>query len=93
MVRVLAGEILLTSIDRDGSLDGYDLGVLKEVVGAVNVPVIINGGCGDWSHMAEAIRAGASGVATSNIHHLTDRAIVGFKNALVQYGVNVRPSV
>jgi cyclase len=86
-----AGEIFLTSIERDGSLRGYDLELLRKVVAAVDVPVVIAGGCGGYHHMAEAFDAGADGAATSNIFHLTDTSLKNFKVQLVKQGKPVRP--
>ena len=85
-----AGEIFLQSIDRDGSLAGYDLEILKEVTSAVNVPVVIGGGCGNWSHMREAFEAGADGCSTSNIFHFTETTIRSWKLKLQEAGVPVR---
>lgn len=85
-----AGEIFVQSIDRDGSLGGYDLELLAEVVQNVNIPVVIGGGCGTWRHMLQAFSLGADGAATSNIFHLTETALTGFKAALGQAGVPVR---
>jgi len=85
-----AGEILLTDADRDGSLQGYNLDILSRVVEAVSVPVIISGGCGSYEHMSEAFHRGASGAATSVIHHLTNSALGGFKTNLKNLGHEVR---
>jgi cyclase len=79
-----AGEILLTSIKRDGSLSGYDLPVLREVVASVCVPVVVAGGCGSWGHVGAAFEAGASGAATSNIFHLNATAMRACKTWLAQ---------
>jgi cyclase len=86
-----AGELFLTSVDRDGSLRGYDLDLLRKVVAAVDVPVVIAGGCGGPHHMAEAFEAGADGAATSNIFHLTDTSLRSFKDQLLKKGAAVRP--
>lgn len=85
-----AGEIFLQSVERDGSLSGYDLDTLKSVVAAVNIPVVVGTSCGSALHMREAFEAGAAGCATANIHHLTDAAIRGFKQQLTAAGVEVR---
>jgi cyclase len=87
-----AGEIFLTSIERDGSLRGYDLELLRKVVAAVDVPVVIAGGCGNWGHIQEAFAAGADGAATSNIHHLTDTSLRSAKEWLIHHGARVRPA-
>jgi cyclase len=85
-----AGQIFFQSIDRDGSLEGYDLEMLKEVVSAVNIPVVIGGGCGRWSHMKEAFEAGADGCATSNIYHFPESTMSSWKQNLQDAGVPVR---
>lgn len=90
---VLCGELLLTSVDRDGSLSGYSIGLLSRVlleIGA-SVPVTIAGGCSGWRDMQKAFDAGASGAATSNIHHLSESALKTFKENLVKNGAEVRP--
>ena len=85
-----AGQIFLQSIDRDGSLQGYDLEILKEVTDAVNIPVVIAGGCGNYNHMKEAFDAGADGCATSNIFHFTETTMSSWKQNLHEAGVPVR---
>ena len=74
-----AGEILLNSVERDGSLLGYDLETLRAVAAAHSMPMIVAGGCGSWKHMDEGFRNGASGCATSVIHHLTDSSMKACK--------------
>jgi len=67
-----AGEILLTSIDRDGTMTGYDVDLIRRVTAAVTVPVVASGGAGTYEHMAEALRdGGASAVAAASIFHFT----------------------
>ncbi len=86
-----AGEILITSIDRDGWLQGYDLELCRRVADAVTVPVLILGGCGSWKHMAEGFDAGhASAVCTQNIYHFTETSIQSAKRYLAGQGVEVR---
>ena len=85
-----AGQIFLQSIDRDGSLQGYDLETLKEVSGAVNIPVVIGGGCGGWWDMKEAFDAGADGCVTSNIYHFPESTMSSWKLKLQEAGVPVR---
>ena len=85
-----AGQIFLQSIDRDGSLQGYDLQTLREVSDAVNIPVVVGGGCGNWSHMKEAWEAHASGSVTTNIFHMTETTISNWKLKLQEAGVPVR---
>ncbi len=85
-----AGQIFLQSIDRDGSLQGYDLETLREVSDAVNIPVVVGGGCGRWEHMRDAWNAHASGSVTSNIFHMTETTISSWKQKLQEAGVPVR---
>jgi len=86
-----AGEILVTSIDRDGSLLGYDLEICRRVAEAVRVPVLISGGAGNWGHFVDGLTTGqASAVCTSNIYHFTETSIRSAKQHLRNAGVNVR---
>lgn len=86
-----AGEILVTSIDRDGWLQGYDLELSRGVADAVTVPVLILGGCGSWKHMAEGFKDGhASAVCTQNIYHFTETSIHSAKRYLDKQGIEVR---
>jgi len=85
-----AGEILLNSIDRDGSGNGYDLEAIEMVAGAVSIPVIACGGCGVIEHMAHAVSKGASAVAAGNIFHFTENAYPRAKQTLRRKGVAVR---
>ena len=86
-----AGEILITSIERDGTFQGYDLALIETVVGAVNIPVIASGGAGSYQHMVEAVtQAGASAVAAASMFHYTEQTPAGAKAALAAAGVQVR---
>ncbi|HEX5470481.1 MAG TPA: imidazole glycerol phosphate synthase cyclase subunit [Lacipirellulaceae bacterium] len=86
-----AGEIFVTSIERDGSLHGYDLDLCRKVTDAVNAPVLICGGAGNWSHFVAGIKEGrADGVCTTNIYHFTETAIKSAKSYLHAAGVAVR---
>jgi len=85
-----AGEILLTSIDRDGTMAGYDLDLLRTVADRVTVPVIASGGAGSYEHMAEAIESGASAVAAASIFHFTEMTPLEAKRFLSTRGVPVR---
>ena len=86
-----AGEILLTSWDRDGTREGYDLELLSSVVNAVNVPVIASGGADSADHMDAALRAGASAVLAASIFHEKDTTVSELKRALLQRGLEMRP--
>lgn len=88
-----AGEILLTSIDRDGTMQGYDLPLIESVVNAVNIPVIASGGAGNYQHMVDAVgQAGSSAVAAASIFHFTEQTPAGAKESLAAAGVPVRAS-
>ena len=86
-----AGEILLTSIDRDGTMQGYDLELIRQVAQAVDIPVIASGGAGNYMHMIEAVQqAGASAVAAASIFHFTEQTPAGAKAAMQTAGIPVR---
>ncbi len=85
-----AGEILLTSIDADGTRDGYDLEILDEVCGRVDVPVIASGGAGKPEHLADALRAGAAAVLAASIFHQGTHTVGEIKSYLAQRGFPMR---
>ena len=85
-----AGEILLTSIDREGTMEGYDLDLIRAVSNAVSIPVIAHGGCRDYGDMADAIHAGASAVAAGALFQFTDATPREAARALAGYGLEVR---
>lgn len=86
-----AGEILLTSMDRDGTRDGYDLALTAAVSSAVNVPVIASGGAGRLEHLAEVIlSAGADAVLAASIFHFGEFTIHRAKDYLYSRGIPVR---
>lgn len=87
-----AGEILLTSIERDGTMQGYDTDLVARVAAAVTIPVIAAGGAGSYDHMLQAIRAGASAVAAASMFHYTEQTPAGAKRYLADAGVPVRTS-
>ncbi len=90
-VDIGAGEILLTSIDRDGTRQGYDTRLLRAVSGAVNVPVIASGGAGQPADMVAAIvQGGADAVLAASIFHRDIHSVVAVKQALAEAGVPVR---
>jgi len=89
-VELGAGEIMVTAMDKDGSLMGYDLDMCEKVARAVPVPTIILGGAGSWKHFHEGIKAGAAGVCTQNIYHFTESSIAAAKTYLSERGVHVR---
>ena len=86
-----AGEILLTSMDRDGAKTGYDLDLLKAVTNAVNVPVIASGGAGNARHMVEAVtQGGADAVLAASIFHFGEVSIADVKRAMAEAHIPVR---
>lgn len=86
-----AGEILLTSIDRDGAMCGYDIDLIRSVVEAVSIPVVASGGAGSYAHMADAvIDGGASAVAAASIFHFTEMTPREAKMHLQERGAPVR---
>jgi cyclase len=85
-----AGEILLTSMDRDGTSSGYDLMLTTAVSERVSVPVIASGGAGDLKHLSEAVRAGADAVLLASILHYGRHTVAEVKRQLVHDGIAVR---
>jgi len=86
-----AGEILLTSMDRDGAKAGYDLDLLKAVTSAVSVPVIASGGAGGAQHMVDAVtRGGADAVLAASIFHFGEVSIGEVKQAMAAAHIPVR---
>lgn len=84
------GEILLTSIPRDGRMQGYDLKLIEKVVEAVNIPVVAAGGAGSYQHMAEALKAGAHAVAAGALFLFTDATPRGAAEWLADKGFATR---
>lgn len=88
-----AGEILLTSMDRDGTRDGFDLELTRAVSEAVGVPVIASGGVGTLAHLAEGVTAGrADAVLAASIFHFGEHTVAEAKAVMAAAGVTVRPS-
>jgi len=86
-----AGEIVLNSIDRDGTMKGYDLELLQKVSSAVNIPIIASGGAGNYQHMIDAVKlAGVSAVAASSMFFFTEQTPTGAKFAMFQAGIPIR---
>jgi len=86
-----AGEILLTSWDRDGTREGYDCALLEAVTSAVPVPVIASGGADSAAHMGSALRAGADAVLAASILHDGDTTVGRLKQQLTSLGIETRP--
>lgn len=88
--RAGTGEILLQSIERDGTTRGYDLDLIHTVSQAVGIPVIASGGCGTYEHMAQALEAGASAVAAGAMFQFTEQTPKGAAKYLADKGIEVR---
>jgi cyclase len=86
-----AGEILLTSMDRDGTRDGYDLRLTTAVASAVGVPVVASGGVGTLDHLVEGAGAGADAVLAASIFHRREHTVGEAKSYMAAHGVTVRP--
>jgi imidazole glycerol-phosphate synthase subunit HisF len=88
-----AGEILLTSMDRDGTKAGFDVELTAAVADAVGVPVIASGGVGTLRHLVEGVRDGhATGVLAASIFHFAEHSIAEAKAAMTAAGITVRPT-
>ncbi len=85
-----AGEILLTSMDKDGTKSGYDLELIKKITSKVSIPVIASGGVGDLQHLCEGIKSGASAVLAASIFHFKEYSIKQAKEFLADNKVSVR---
>jgi cyclase len=85
-----AGEILLTSIDQDGTMHGYDLGLVEDVAGAVSIPVLASGGAGGYQDMVAAVGRGASAVCAASIFHFTQCTPLEAKLFMHGAGIPVR---
>jgi len=90
VVALGAGEILLTSMDRDGTGEGFDLPMLRAVCGAVRVPVVASGGVGRLEHFAEGAQAGATGLLAASVFHFGTFTIPQVKAAMAAAGLPVR---
>jgi cyclase len=87
-----AGEILLTSMDRDGTKDGFDLALTRAVVAAVDIPVVASGGVGRLQDLVDgALDGGADAVLAASIFHRREFTIAEAKAYMAEHGVTVRP--
>ncbi|MEM9466903.1 MAG: imidazole glycerol phosphate synthase subunit HisF [Actinomycetota bacterium] len=92
VVRLGAGEILLTSMDRDGTKDGFDLALTSAISEAVDVPVIASGGVGTLDHLVDGVtEGGADAVLAASIFHFGEHTVAEAKERLQESGVTVRP--
>ena len=85
-----AGELLITSIDRDGTMSGYDLDLLRTIVDAVNIPVIGSGGAGNYKDLVDAASCGVSAVASASMYHFTEQTPAGAKSEMAKAGIAIR---
>ena len=89
-----SGEILITSIDKDGTMGGYDLGLIDVVCNSVNVPVIASGGAGNSVHMVDVLKnTSASAIAAASIFHFTETTPNQIKQELIKEGFSMRVSL
>ena len=89
-VQLGAGEILLTSMDKDGTKDGYDLELMEQVTKVVDVPVIASGGAGKKEHFVDVCKKGASAVLAASLFHFKQLEISDLKQYMRQNGIEVR---
>ena len=86
-----AGEILITSVDQDGTMSGYELGLIETICGAVNVPVIASGGAAGAKHMVEVLHnSNVSALCAASIFHFTEITPLDIKKELMEFGFPVR---
>jgi cyclase len=86
-----AGEILLTSMDKDGTKEGYDLELTRAIASLVSIPVIASGGVGNLDHLYEGFNTGfASAVLAASIFHYGEYSIMDAKNYLIKKGIPIR---
>lgn len=91
-VQLGAGEVLITSVDREGGCQGYEIELTKSISSRCSVPVIVSGGAGNPSHLVDAARdGGASAVAVATILHFKQASIADLKHGLSDVGIPVRP--
>lgn len=87
------GEILLTSIDNDGTMAGCDLDMIARLAEQLTVPLIASGGCGSLQHAIDALKAGASAIAIGSMFLFTDNSPIKLRSHLYSHGLNVRAGV
>ena len=87
-----AGEILLTSMDRDGTKQGYDLELLEKITSQISIPLIASGGVGNLEHLSEGIKAGANAVLAASIFHFKEYSIKQAKEFMSEDGIGIRLS-
>jgi imidazole glycerol-phosphate synthase subunit HisF len=92
MASLGAGELLVTSMDRDGTKSGFDVELIKRIAAAVRLPIIASGGVGTLQHFVEGARAGATGLLAASVFHFGQFTIHQVKDALLREGIAVRQS-
>ena len=85
-----AGEIILTSVNHEGKLKGYDTGLLEKISKEISIPILVNGGCGSPEHMIKPLLIGADGVCAGSIFYFTQYAYKDIKNILQKNKIKVR---
>jgi cyclase len=91
-VELGAGELLLTSMDRDGTREGFDLELIRAISEAVNVPIIASGGVGTLDHLVEGVHdGGADAVLAASIFHFGEHTVAEAKAMMIDAGIAVRP--
>jgi len=88
-----AGEILLTSVDNEGTMQGYDIGLIKMFKGNLKIPIILNGGMGNPSHAVKAIQNGADAIAAAYIFHFSRFTPDDIKKEMAGSNISVRIDV
>ena len=92
-VRLGAGELLLTSMDRDGTREGFDVELTRAISDAVNVPIIASGGVGTLEHLSDGVlHGGADAVLAASIFHFREHTVAEAKAAMTAAGITVRPT-
>ncbi|MFM9890156.1 MAG: imidazole glycerol phosphate synthase subunit HisF [Rickettsiales bacterium] len=92
MATLGAGELLVTSMDRDGTKDGYDTALIAQIAARTRVPIIASGGVGTLQHFVEGARAGATGLLAASVFHFGQLTVTQVKAALTEAGIAVRQS-
>jgi cyclase len=91
VVELGAGELIVTSIDHEGTRMGYDLALTRAIADAVSVPVIASGGVGKLDHLVDGVRDGhASAVSAASIFHFTDQSVIKARSYMRQAGLEMR---
>lgn len=90
MVELGAGELLVTSMDRDGTKDGYDTALIRQIATRVRVPIIASGGVGSLQHFVEGAKAGATGLLAASVFHFGQFTVADVKATLSAAGIAVR---